>query len=396
MRVLPAHVTATDGHMTTPTSPSRFHIDLPDLVPVPALDMRSGVLGQPTESTHRDDATADTTPVPDSRLDPVGTPTRGNKSTLSATPSTSHTSDSRDMGPSDFLDEEDSPTIQFLHRQRPPSAESTSSRATPSQPGSRDELFVEGKLPGLRRVNSQTASPYGSRRVVWGDASEGRQRPLTNHMSFRRDDEAWRCNIRRSGPVLGPVTPPCMLIQQPEMLTVRYDFNGDLPESSAQLLHAVVVHGVQLESLVVLKRGMILYADVHLLMCRRSRIGRTVRVQNQAYEKTVTVRVTFDDWHIIDDIPCTYISASGDHLSDRFMASIDFPDPDRPCHVIFAIKYESAGRTSWDNNGGANYSVAVGSLGPSDDEEDAPNILFSPLMSPIKPCLRPTQTENCY
>ena len=47
--------------------------------------------------------------------------------------------------------------------------------------------------------------------------------------------------------------------------------------------------------------------------------------------------------------------AGADNLSDRFVACLGVPDGAEP--LQFCIRFEVAGSTHWDNNGGANYTL---------------------------------------
>ena len=48
-------------------------------------------------------------------------------------------------------------------------------------------------------------------------------------------------------------------------------------------------------------------------------------------------------------------------FADRFCAILLCPPDDSCSNLIFAVRYEVAGREYWDNNGGRNYTISVSS-----------------------------------
>lgn len=82
-------------------------------------------------------------------------------------------------------------------------------------------------------------------------------------------------------------------------------FLDSLPETQADLMVALGHNGAQLESVLV---------RAPLVFC-------TIRVMNVAFEKSVSVRVTGDDWKTFTDVDASYFPGSSDGRSDRFYVS---------------------------------------------------------------------------
>ena len=124
------------------------------------------------------------------------------------------------------------------------------------------------------------------------------------------------------------------------------------------------------------------------------RLVGSVAVRNLAFEKTVTVRCTFDGWASYVNVRAVYarserairrVEPSQAMVTvdfDVFEFSINLPvrwraiRGDRP-RVELAIRYDVGGQTFWDNNAGQNYEL-VGTLNASgqsrfrDDDRTAP------------------------
>lgn len=83
-----------------------------------------------------------------------------------------------------------------------------------------------------------------------------------------------------------------------------------------------------------------------------------VRVRNLAYEKRVVIRFSFSDWDKYSEVTADWEESVGESEppeTDRFSFAIPLPTPNRCGSVRFAIRYDVAGMTFWDNNGGQNY-----------------------------------------
>lgn len=85
----------------------------------------------------------------------------------------------------------------------------------------------------------------------------------------------------------------------------------------------------------------------------------TIKVKNVSYEKSVTLRVTFDSWKSHLDVPCRYVKdAYPSPHSDTFSYQVALPAELPPHeHVEFAVCYEVGGAQHWDSNQGRNYCI---------------------------------------
>lgn len=84
-----------------------------------------------------------------------------------------------------------------------------------------------------------------------------------------------------------------------------------------------------------------------------------VVVKNLAYAKEVKIVYSLDEWATVQEAFASYNSAlafSGG-TSERWDFSLQAPPPGTQ-RIHFAIAYTVNGVTYWDNNGGANYSIA--------------------------------------
>ncbi|XP_068615912.1 protein phosphatase 1 regulatory subunit 3E [Brachionichthys hirsutus] len=84
-----------------------------------------------------------------------------------------------------------------------------------------------------------------------------------------------------------------------------------------------------------------------------------VRVLNVAFEKSVSLRYSLNDWITFMDSLATYVPSSGDGATDKFRFKIVMPAylDGGGGALQFAIKYCVSGKEFWDNNYGNNYEV---------------------------------------
>uniref|UniRef100_A0A8C7YQD9 CBM21 domain-containing protein n=1 Tax=Oryzias sinensis TaxID=183150 RepID=A0A8C7YQD9_9TELE len=83
-----------------------------------------------------------------------------------------------------------------------------------------------------------------------------------------------------------------------------------------------------------------------------------VRVLNMAFEKSVSLRYSLNNWITFMDSLATYVPNSSDGVTDKFCFKIVMPTYlDNGGVLQFAIKYCVGGREFWDNNDGNNYKV---------------------------------------
>lgn len=85
----------------------------------------------------------------------------------------------------------------------------------------------------------------------------------------------------------------------------------------------------------------------------------TVKVKNVSFEKSVTLRVTFDSWKSHLDVGCEYVKDTyPSSYSDTFSFEVPLPAELRPNeHVEFAVCYQVDGKEFWDSNQGKNYHI---------------------------------------
>lgn len=92
-------------------------------------------------------------------------------------------------------------------------------------------------------------------------------------------------------------------------------------------------------------------------------IGGTVKVRNLAYNKTVKVRFTINNWTSNEDVEALYVpsqstatGASYD-IYDTFSFSIPLPVSSQADKIEFCVCFTSDFEEFWDNNNGKNYVV---------------------------------------
>ena len=96
------------------------------------------------------------------------------------------------------------------------------------------------------------------------------------------------------------------------------------------------------------------------LMCDADVFTGLVRVQNIAYEKQVVVRYTLNDWESFSDLKAEWEESvwANDRLeADKFRFSIPLPTGARTLRVRFAVSYDVAGLSFWDNNDTMDYEL---------------------------------------
>lgn len=257
-------------------------------------------------------------------------------------------------------------------------AETAAARANaqdPAQPAPRPSLASPSSLPSEESIPcasptrpclrmcisaspaSSSSSPDSSvpasptrKRLSWAD-QDGCE--LVAAMPFMRDDEPWRCaRTGRRVPALLPSA--CMPL--PLRLPIgNYDLlsgpgprpaivlEASLPAHDRDLMTLLGAQGVQLESVLV---------RAPLVFC-------TVRVLNVAFEKSVMLRMTKDNWVTHVDVAASYMPGSSDGRSDRFYASLSVTDQEAQAGVQFAVCYRTTDREFWDNRSGSNYTFVL-------------------------------------
>ena len=89
-------------------------------------------------------------------------------------------------------------------------------------------------------------------------------------------------------------------------------------------------------------------------------LAGTIKVQNVSFEKSVSVRITFDLWVSFQDVPCQYLN-NVYSCPDTDTFSFDIPLPEAVGEsfkrVEFCICYKTQDEIFWDNNHGNNYCL---------------------------------------
>ncbi|XP_014874075.1 protein phosphatase 1 regulatory subunit 3C-B-like [Poecilia latipinna] len=90
-------------------------------------------------------------------------------------------------------------------------------------------------------------------------------------------------------------------------------------------------------------------------------LSGTVHVRNICFEKSVSVRITFDSWNSFQDVWCRYLNnVYGCPDIDTFTFSVPLPPDLVPSsRVEFCIRYQTKDQVHWDNNLGNNYRLAM-------------------------------------
>ena len=89
----------------------------------------------------------------------------------------------------------------------------------------------------------------------------------------------------------------------------------------------------------------------------------SICVKNLAYEKRVVIRFTLNNWTTFSDLAANWkesIGGTSDHPeNDRFCFEIPLPGANWSGTVEFAVRYDVAGWTFWDNNHERNHTVII-------------------------------------
>lgn len=90
-------------------------------------------------------------------------------------------------------------------------------------------------------------------------------------------------------------------------------------------------------------------------------LSGTVKVRNLCFDKSVSVRITFDSWRSFQEVSCLYLNnLYGCPDTDTFSFSVPLPESLEPSNrVEFCIRYQTPDQTFWDNNHGNNYCLGV-------------------------------------
>ena len=114
-------------------------------------------------------------------------------------------------------------------------------------------VFVDSAHSSTSSTPSLTPSASRKhRRLTWGD-DEGHG--LTDLVSFRKDDEAWRLSKKKLGPLTTALGLP----------TCEVSLNAHLPSSNAEMMDRLTSAHVQLESVMIRFNTVFVFvmAEVH-------------------------------------------------------------------------------------------------------------------------------------
>lgn len=115
--------------------------------------------------------------------------------------------------------------------------------------------------------------------------------------------------------------------------------------------------------------------SVYSCTTERDLIDVIIRVSNISYHKTVTIRYTFNKWKSYQEVGCNYLDqvtgsvdrfrgqiavdqTSGGSSSSSLSAVLQ-PNKRQPFCLMFAVRYDAADQSFWDNNNGQDYVVNV-------------------------------------
>ncbi|CAG5103538.1 Oidioi.mRNA.OKI2018_I69.chr1.g815.t1.cds [Oikopleura dioica] len=95
------------------------------------------------------------------------------------------------------------------------------------------------------------------------------------------------------------------------------------------------------------------------MVIRHRTILGTIKVKNIAFEKNVTVRISFDGWETFSDVEATYIrNAYEGEWTNTFKFTTSIPkNYDSTKTIEFCICYAANDTEFWDNNDGENYRL---------------------------------------
>lgn len=100
-----------------------------------------------------------------------------------------------------------------------------------------------------------------------------------------------------------------------------------------------------------------------LLSPDKRNIGGAVTIENLAFEKSVTVRFTLDNWNTISEVEAEYEPGiQCQNIADRFDLFVFYIKLSEVKNLetkelILCIRYVVEGREYWDNNSAMNYSI---------------------------------------
>lgn len=135
-------------------------------------------------------------------------------------------------------------------------------------------------------------------------------------------------------------------------------------------------------------------------MLRLPSVFLTVRVLNMAPHKRVWCRYTTDEWATFTDAEGSFSSTDG--RTDRFMVTLTLASLANIRAIQFCLRLEVDNhepREFWDNNGGANYTIAVVTVEATANTMPLSAFLGNPTTKPITrmpACLAPEGDQRHF
>ncbi|KAM9907623.1 hypothetical protein OXX79_000849 [Metschnikowia pulcherrima] len=108
------------------------------------------------------------------------------------------------------------------------------------------------------------------------------------------------------------------------------------------------------------KRSSPVYLQSVFLTADKTSLELLVMCQNLAFEKSLSVKLTFNDWHsslIFNS--ATYTKSFSSVNFDQFKFTIPLAHLPSLVNTQFCIKYSVSGTTFWDNNNSKNYTFSL-------------------------------------
>lgn len=203
------------------------------------------------------------------------------------------------------------------------------------------DVFADGEDERDSPPASGTVTPTRKKQVVFADA---RGLALTDIMVYK-DEDPLQFSLSDLEGVLATVN----LAANPDSDDFVLDFTPP-SEDYLDLRQRLKAQQVTLENCSI----------------QEGSLTGTIKVQNISFEKSVSLRITFDQWSSHEDFPCQYLNnVYGCRDTDTFSFSIPLPDaPTETSRVEFCICYQAQDQTFWDNNHGANYGLVPAECEP--------------------------------
>ncbi|KAF8003073.1 hypothetical protein HF325_002318 [Metschnikowia pulcherrima] len=109
------------------------------------------------------------------------------------------------------------------------------------------------------------------------------------------------------------------------------------------------------------KRSSPVYLQSVFLTADKTLLELLVMCQNLAFEKSLSVKLTFNDWHsLLIFNSATYTKLFSSVNFDQFKFTIPLAHLPSLVNTQFCIKYSVSGTTFWDNNNSKNYTFSLG------------------------------------